>query len=246
MNSQFVSPAKAGAQTPSAGWIPAFAGMTALLLSTFTGCKTEPPKPPLVQTVAVLMFDSEANNVNAPDIMQRLVYNALRPSAYQVANIGEVNQKLNDAGIADGGQLAVADPVKLGKDLGVQGLIYGNVESFGYINVGFYSQRKVTLELKLVDVGTGQTLWEHVGTGATRNFALDKEQAKANFAKGLADQLVDKAMKNPLDEESRLATLQALKTLPGFVFSGFAQDDQTPTKGKRETQNVIKSLIRPK
>src|SRR5262245_43602075 len=110
--------------------------LSATLAAVFllTSCKVEPPKPPLVQTMAILPFDNESNDVDAADIMQRLTYLALKPSVYQVLDIEMVNKKLADVGIVDGGQLAAVDPVKLGKDLGVQALMFGYVESFSYTN----------------------------------------------------------------------------------------------------------------
>ncbi len=221
--------------------IPALAGMTIGLL--VVACKPPaPPKPALVQTLAVLPFDSEANNINAPDIMQRLVYEALTGSAYQPMDIDVVNKKLAEAGIVDGGMLAAVDPVKLGKDLNVQALMYGNVASFGYTNIGFYSQRKVVLELKLVDVATGDLLWENTGNGVTRNVAFDKDQASKNLVQGLADQLIDKASKNPLAPESRLATLQALRTLPGYAFTSFESDEKSINRVRNATGDLIKGF----
>ncbi len=218
-----------------------------VMLSLFlAGCKVEPPKPQTVKTIAILPFDSEATNINAPDALQRLVYRALKHSSYTVSDIGETNKRLADVGIVDGGQLPALDPVKIAKDFGVQALLYGNVASFGYANIGFYSQRKVALELWLVDGTTGQTIWEHTGSGTTRNFATDSKQAQANFEKSLAEQLVDKLLKNPLDGESRLATLDALRTLPGFLFSGFADDGQSPSDATRGVQKSITDFIRKK
>ena len=140
------------------------------------GCKAKPTLPPLVETVAVLPFDNESNDVDAADIMQRYVYLALKNSVYRVSDVQTVNDKLKEAGISEGGQLGALDPVKIGQDLGVQGLLYGYVESFGYLNIGFYTQKKVTLQLKMVDAATGATLWENSQTGATRNMTLDPEQ----------------------------------------------------------------------
>ena len=216
--------------------------MTAMIF-LLAGCKVEPSKPPLVQTIAILPFDNESNDINAADTMQRLTYLALKPSAYQVMDIEVVNKKLADVGIVDGGQLPALDPTKMGKDFGVQALLYGSVASFDYTNIGYFLQRKVTLDLKLVDVGTGQTLWEKSGTGATRQVHLDPQEAKQSLAKGLADQLADKMFKTPLEEEARLATLQALRSLPGFSFTGFAQDDKTPNGIKRGSKSIIKGII---
>ena len=196
--------------------------LSVLALIVVPACKPPaPPKPPLVQSVAVLPFDNESNELNAPDIMQDYVYRALLNSPYRPLDIKEINDKLAAVGIVDGGQLAAVDPVKLGKDLGVQALIYGIVDDFGYTNVGYYTSRKVSIELKMVSVDTGETLWEGNGTAANRNLTFDPQQAKRNLAVGLAQQAIDKATKHPLDQESRDAAVRALATLPGYRFAGF-------------------------
>ncbi len=187
----------------------------------FACAKPEPPKPPLVETVAVLMFDNESNDLNAPEIIQDYVYRALLKSPYRPLDIKDVNDKLISVGILDGGQLAAVDPVKLGKDLGVHALIFGNVETFGYTNIGYFTSRKVTVDLKMVSVDNGETIWEGSGTGADRNITLDPAEAKRNLAAGLAQQVIDKATKSVLDPESRQAVANALASLPGFRFCGF-------------------------
>ena len=208
--------------------VAVLAAMAAVVVA---GCKTAPPKPPLVETVAVLPFDNESNDLNAPDIMQKYIYLALQRSPYRPIDIKTVNDKLASVGIVDGGQLAVVDPKKLGTDLGVQALLYGDVESFDYTNVGYYTSRKVTVSLKLVDVATGDTLWENSGTGANRQLTLDKNEATKNLVGGLAREAVEKTAKAPLDDESRQAAARALGTLPGYKFCGFGADsDLTKTQ----------------
>ena len=146
------------------------------------------------------------------------------PSAYRVLNIKDTNEILKSKGISDGGQLAALNPKLIAKDLNVQALMYGMVEHFGYVNVGFYAERKVALTLQLVNGTTGEKMWENTQTGATRKFTLDAKEAQDNFVGGIASQMVDKTMKMPLENESNLATISTLKKLPGFYFSGFAPD----------------------
>ncbi len=221
-------------------WTPACAGVTALAFAGMTiiaGCATpEPPKPPLVQTVAVLPFDNESNDINAPEIMQSYVYWALRGSPYQVSDIKSTNAVLAEKGVIDGGQLPVMDPVKIAKDLQVQALVYGYISDFGYINLGFYRSRKVGLNLKMVDGTTGQTLWENNGTVNNAKFAVDPKEAQKEFVKGVADQLADKVFKSPLEEEAQLSVQKALRTLPGFTFCGF---QNTPVRA-----NAAKNALR--
>ena len=111
------------------------------------------------------------------------------------------------------------------------------------MNIGFYVQRKVGLELKLVEVKTGQTLWENSATAANVKVALNQNEAEQNFGKGVADQLVDKLAKTPLHEESMNATIKTLFSLPGFVFTGFAPGDDKNEATKAVGTTIIKDQI---
>lgn len=208
-------------------------------------CKVAPPLPPLVETVAILPFDNSSNDINAADILQKKVYLALKPSPYQVRRIHETNEILKSNGITDGGQLPALDPKLIAKDLNVQALIYGHVESFGYVNIGFYTERKVTLSLWMVNGTTGEKMWENTKSAATRNFALDAKQAKENLVGGLTAQVVDKTMKMPLEDESNKAVVLTLNKLPGFRFTGFAHDEDDPHhNAKKGVQDLIKQNIK--
>jgi hypothetical protein len=206
----------------------------ALTLIALSGCKVPPPPKPLdIKTIAVLPFDNESNDLNAPDIMQLLVYKSLVGSIYQVSDIKETNAFLEKVGIVDGGQLAIVDPVKLGKDMGVQGLMFGYVEDFHYANVGYYLERKVTLQLRLVEVATGATLWSNRHTAATRLLTLDSKEAASAFGAGLADQFIDKLFKKPLQREAQEATIMTLRGLPGLTFAGVATNSGAQEQAER-------------
>lgn len=217
-------------------------GVSIAILSSviISGCKVEIPKPPLVETLAVLPFDNESNDLDAPDILQKLVHAALQGSPYKPLSLETINGKLSSVGIVDGGQLAIVDPVKLGKDLGVQALIFGYVESFDYTNIGFYLQRKVKLSLKMVDVQTGATLWENTGAGSRPQVFLNKEDAKKAFLEGVADQAIDKLTKSPLEEEAKTAVFNSLRTLPGFVFHGFGDSESVGKIFKKGSKDLLK------
>lgn len=217
-----------------------FGVLTALVL---VGCKVEPLKPPLVETVAVLPFDNESNDLDAPDIMQKLIQAALQRSPYRPMDLDAINGKLASVGIVDGGQLAIVDPVKLGKDLGVQALVFGYVDDFAYTNIGFYLQRKVKISLKMVDVQTGATLWESTGAGSQPKIFLNKEDAKRAFVEGVADQAIDKLTKSPLEEEAKTAAMNALRTLPGFSFSGFGEPENVSKIFKKGSKDLLKGSI---
>ncbi len=220
-------------------------GLTFAAVGLLSGCKVAPPVPPLVETVAILPFDNSSNDLNAADNLQKKVYLALKPSAYQVRPIKDTNDVLVSKGIREGGQLPALDPKLIAADLNVQALLYGHVENFGYVNVGFYTERKVTLSLWLVNGTTGEKMWEDSKTAATRNFTLDAKEAKERLIGGLAAQMVDKTMKMPLEVESEQAVRMTLSKLPGFYFSGFAKDEEDPHhNAKQGVQEIIKQNIK--
>jgi hypothetical protein len=70
----------------------------AILLASLAlaACKVEPPKPPLVQTIAILPFNNGSNDLNAAEIMQKLVYSTMKLSPYQTMDIAITNKKLAD------------------------------------------------------------------------------------------------------------------------------------------------------
>jgi hypothetical protein len=220
-----------------------------LSLLTFFACQPIPVPislPVNIQSLAVLPFDNESNDLNAAEILQKAVYLALKTTSYQVSDMEATNEKLASVGIVDGGQLVIIDPVKLGKDLGVQALLFGYVENFNYTNVGFFLQKKVDLQLKLVEVATGQTLWENNGTGSTMEFYGDKDKAKAALAKGLAEQWVEKLLKTPLEAEVNSAVVQALRTLPGFNPRNFVINNSLTRPEKGKFQDTFKEIIKKK
>lgn len=223
-----------------------FGKISSLVIFSFlAGCKVQPPLPPLVETIAVLPFDNASNELDAADIMQKKVYLALKPSVYRVSDIKETNELLKTRGITEGGQLPALDPKLIAQDLKVQALMYGEVENFGYVNIGFYTERKVALSLRLINGTTGEKMWENSKSAATRKFTLDAKEAKENFVGGLAAQMVDKTMKMPLEAEACQAAILTLGNLPGFHFVGFAPDEENPNReAKKGAADLIKSQIK--
>ncbi|MFN0118362.1 MAG: GNA1162 family protein [Elusimicrobiota bacterium] len=206
---------------PSAKFFTGLILISVIFIASCAPVQISPPASPLVQSIAILPFDNESNDLKADDIMQKIVYEALKGSGYNPVDIAHVNEKLAQVGIIDGGQLPVLDPVKIGKDLGVQGLLYGYVENFDTTNIGFYFQRKVKIQLTLVDALTGKQLWQNEGVGTTTDFNIDPKKAKREFAERVAEQALEKWLSFPLESEAKEAVSDVLNTLPGYVAKEF-------------------------
>lgn len=199
-----------------------------LIIWGCAGPQVKKAVPPLsVNKIAILPFDNESVDIDASEVMQKLVYSTLtKSSPYTVLNIEQTNAKLAEKGIIDGGQLPVLDPIKMAEDLGAEALLYGYVEDFKYINVGIYVSRNVSLQVWLVDGKTGETIYEKSGKGTSSTFAVNEEEIKDNFIVGLADQALDKILRSPLKWEAEVAVQKALANLPGFRFRNIPRKEE--------------------
>jgi len=190
---------------------------TFYLLSFFTGCSPKakylienysPPKK-----IAVLPFNNQSIDLDAPVIMRYLFNKRLSSVGYNTIPLDEIDEKLREMGITDGGQLPAATPKELGEKLNVDGLIYGDVIEFKYTTLGFYYARTVQANFKLFDSKNEKLLWEDERKVSKKEFEF-REIGKA-FASQLVEKTLNKALKSPLKEESNGVVNLSIMTLPG-------------------------------
>jgi hypothetical protein len=164
--------------------------------------------------VAVLLVVNESNDLDGPPFVRKLLQEGLMARGFVVMPAGPMDEQLKAQGFTDGGQLGAATPQKIGEWTGADSLLYGTIENFDYINIGFYAQRRVKIKARLVDARTGERLWEAEREESTRAVATNKKQAEQLFAAQLAVKAVEKMAHTPLQAESRIAVYQLLNTLP--------------------------------
>jgi len=157
---------------------------------------------------------NETNDLDGPVYIRKLIQEGLIARGVQVIPLEEIDQKLRDNGFTEGGQLRAAKPEDMGQWLGVETLIYTNLVDFGYINVAFYWQRKVTLVGRMLNAKTAERLWEAEKGWTTRWVVTDKEKAKKEFVTQLAIQAAEKLMKMPLAHESKITVNMLLDSIP--------------------------------
>ncbi|PIU83815.1 MAG: hypothetical protein COS68_02000 [Elusimicrobia bacterium CG06_land_8_20_14_3_00_38_11] len=164
------------------------------------------------QIIAVLPFNNQSVDLDAPVIMRYLFNKRLSAVGYNTIPLDEIDEKLREMGITDGGQLAATTPKELGEKLNADGLIYGDVLEFKYTTLGFYYARTVQANFKLFDSKNEKLLWEDERKVSNKKFEF-KEIGKA-FALQLAEKGLDKALKSPLKEESNGVVNLSIMTLP--------------------------------
>ncbi|OGR68383.1 MAG: hypothetical protein A2081_02210 [Elusimicrobia bacterium GWC2_61_19] len=164
--------------------------------------------------VAVLPFDNQSTDIGAPDVMRKLAEEGFAKRGYQPLPAEEVDAKLASLGVSEGGQLPGVKPEALGQALGVDLLVYGDVEDFTFQNLGYLIRKAVVLRVKVVSAGTSETLYEGSGSGKDIKVFFNSDQAKAAFVEQLAVKLVQNILKTPLKKEAETAADKALGSLP--------------------------------
>ena len=133
-----------------------------------------------IKTVAVLPFDSLAQDRTSGDKVQKVFYlELLSLEVFDVTEPGQVNKIMRGSG-ATVDALGPADYQKIGKDLGVDGLFVGSVVDFAEGHSGSTPTPEITIQLRLIETHSGTTIWSvgqsRSGAGvSTRLFGVGGE-----------------------------------------------------------------------
>ncbi len=171
------------------------------------------------QSIAVLPFANETTSLDGAVLLRYLVWQELRAKGYDVLDLEETDRILQEQGITDGGQLSAILEDELGKMLSVEALLYGTVKTFKHIMLGFYENRVVEAEFKLVDAKSVALLWNDERDESTKRFrfgALDSVGALAGeIGKQAAVATAKKVLfSSPLRFEAERLINNSFRTLP--------------------------------
>src|SRR6185369_17280634 len=119
-----------------------------------------------IKSVAVLPFDSLAQDRAAGDKVQKIFYlELLSLDVFEVSEPGQVNKFVRSDALAT---LGPAEFQKIGKDLGVDALFAGSVVDFAEGRSGSTPTPEITIQLRLIETHSGTTIWS---VGQTRSGA---------------------------------------------------------------------------
>ncbi|KAB2965293.1 MAG: hypothetical protein F9K18_06705 [Thermoanaerobaculia bacterium] len=114
-----------------------------------------------IRNVAVLPFSTLTGDPSHAEKVQRIFLGELLSlGAVEVVEPGRVAQLGATERLGAPETLAPADLQRIGAALGVDGLFFGTVVDFGQGFSGGTPAPEVTLQLKLVEVASGQTAWQ--------------------------------------------------------------------------------------
>jgi len=189
----------------------------AVFLLCLAGCAAKPAMlrkpfvPPVV--VAVLPFSNETNNLDAPEMMQKLAWQGLERGGYRVVPLDDAREKLRKAGITDGGQLNSKTAPELAALLGADAVLYGTVTKFSYVTLGVYLKRQVAATASLV-LSDGSVVWKHAASATRTLVEPDTKRAARELAIQLAVKWVERIISHPLYPEMQRSLYELFLTLP--------------------------------
>lgn len=138
------------------------------------------PGAAALPTIALLPMNSEVVDLSASDFIRERLFEKMQERGFPLVDLKTVDAALIPLGITDGGQLSAVSVEDLRGALDAGILCYGTILDYAFKSAVALSQRRVEVELKMVDAGNGSVLWEDraygvqttAGAGAVGDLAL--------------------------------------------------------------------------
>ncbi|HAR98115.1 MAG TPA: hypothetical protein DCS11_04300, partial [Syntrophus sp. (in: bacteria)] len=111
------------------------------------------------RTVAVLPFYDLSKSGKGFDAVRKGFYNHFSSIPYQDMELYKVDALLAKAGLTDPDTLYKTPYEELGKILGVDAIVLGEISDFDKLFAILYSQVAVGAEVRMYDAKTGHFLW---------------------------------------------------------------------------------------
>lgn len=200
------------------------------LLVSLSGCAgTKPPvssqglhtalaRGNCPRTVAVLPFNDHTGTEGLAELVRVNLLGRFSALPYRDVERDLVDRRLAAQGIRDQKTLYQTPVQRLGRLLGADALLYGDVVEFQRVFVGVYTRLKVTVGIQIWDARNGRKLWadEYTGTsqeGGVPLSLLDLPMITVRSGFHLSDevklQVVDEAVRNLVDRLPRPGTVVA-------------------------------------
>lgn len=95
--------------------------------------------------LAILPINNNTNDVAGGLVFRNIIFNDFQKNnyGYKIQDLEKTDKLLNEAGISDGGQLRFLRPIELSEILGVDGLLYIDLDELNFMTYPYYHNRSV-------------------------------------------------------------------------------------------------------
>lgn len=153
-----------------------------------------------MEKVAVVPFENISSEQGAGARATRyFTASLLSAEAFEIVEPGEVANALSSFAINATAQLTEAQSVKLGQDLGAQGLFLGSLSELSQVRSGSNSVTVVTVVVRLVETETGATVWSATHTEDSSTFWSSLFGARQRPSSEVLRRCVNKCLDTLLD-----------------------------------------------
>lgn len=111
------------------------------------------------KSVAVMPFVDLSKSKEGFETVRRGFYNHFSSLPFKDMELYRVDNTLRKAGLTDPEVISKTSPQELGKILGVDAVVFGEISNFDKLFAVMYSQVSVGAEIKMYDTKTGNFLW---------------------------------------------------------------------------------------
>lgn len=180
---------------------PRTGALLAAVVSTALGCAPKayvrpgfldaPPKSLAVLPFAITYPYDLAPGQPLPEshlvgsrTLRKTFYYALTPLGYQDRKLADVDAVLAETwGPLEQGAWQQVTPQALGQALGVDAVVYGELERLMHFTTPLYTETSLSANLRMVDTHSGEVLWRKRAKAAERGGALMKKGQVVDFVK---------------------------------------------------------------
>lgn len=131
-----------------------------------------------LKTVAVLPFENFTGNEHAGEKIRRIVLTELLAREVEVVEPGEITRLCRELKVKSPATISVKEIQEIGNTLDVSAVMTGAVETYGMGRGVTVSYPEVTINLRLIEVSSGDIVWSvrHTSGGPdfwTRHFGAE-------------------------------------------------------------------------
>jgi hypothetical protein len=192
-----------------------------LVLAALSGCVSAKYLVPdwTPGRIAVLPFTNESADVAVEKFARAVMVETLTRFDYEVVDIEEVDARLDELGITEGGQLATVTLAELAQAIDADSFLYGDILEAKRVMIGIYFNKKFTANFKIWDVKTEELKWEDEQTSKEAKVVLNPvelgQEVAKQFAVELTSDMVYKLLNShPLIQHIRTVVRTSVRTLP--------------------------------
>lgn len=145
-------------------------------------------KDHIPRSVAVMPFVDLSRSREGFETVRRGFYNHFSSLPFQDMELYRVDAALRKAGLTDPENISKTSPQELGKILGVDAVVFGEISNFDKLYAFMYSQVAVGAAIKMYDTKTGNFLW------SGKNVARKHEAGISTHPAGIVAAVITTAM----------------------------------------------------